>query len=368
MKKKLKQCRVICLGMLGVGIIFLIIGLFFGGEISYSINMNEQKVITKSSKSKDYVEKNLEIEAFSELQLDMENVTVELKTGDSYQVQYCLLESEIPTMEVKDGVLSVNEKEKKFSQSIVNFQLFDFEWNDDVKKDYIVITIPEEVEFSDLNVTVNSGNILLKDFLFETGNFVTEYGDIEMSDVIGENGNIKSASGDITLKNAEIENYEITNEYGDLVLENSKGKKGNIVLESTECKMESLEMKELQITNEYGKIEFAKSDITFCKVENESGEINMNDCKGEEVDLKADYGDVRVKESSLNHVKVICESGDTEINLLGTISEYDLNLATESGVIEVNEEKSEGNYKRITNGEKSVSVQNEYGDIKLSVK
>ena len=216
MKKKLKQCRVICLGMLGVGIIFLIIGLIFGGEISYSINMNERKVITKSSKSKDYVEKNLEIEAFSELQLDMENVTVELKTGDSYQVQYCLLESEIPTMEVKDGVLSVNEKENKFSQSIVNFQLFDFEWNDDVKKDYIVITIPEEVEFSDLNVTVNSGNILLKDFLFETGKFVTEYGDIEMSDVIGENGNIKSASGDITLKNAEIENYEITNEYGDI--------------------------------------------------------------------------------------------------------------------------------------------------------
>ena len=355
------------MGMLGVGIIFLLIGLILGGEISYSIDISEQKVITKSSKSKDYVKKTLEVEDFSEIQLKLENVdaVVEVNTGDNYQVQYCLLESEIPDIAVQDGVLNINGKS---GHSAVNFQFLDFEWDDDFKKDYIIITIPKEIKLSDVNIVVDYVDISLQDFIFENGNIVTEYGDIEMADVAGKTGNISSASGDIVLKNAEIENYEIKNEYGDLVLENCKGKKGSFTLESTECNMKSLEMEELQVTNVYGDIEFEKGNILVCKVENESGEISMEDCKGEEMDFKAGYGDISIEKSSWNHVKAVCENGDTEIDLRGTLSEYDLDLTTESGMIEVNEEESEGSYKKIMDGEKSIFVQSEYGEIEISVK
>lgn len=361
MKKALKSCVIVSLCLIMVGFIFLGIGLLSGGSVSYVVDVRNFKVRTHNAE--DYVEKTLDMDAFSKLQLNVSETDVEIRKGEDYQISYYLPEDEIPSIEVKNQELIVTGKDLNSQQYTIGF--FQWDWNED---DCIVITVPEDAEPIEASLNVESGDIRLQDMVFETVDLCADYGDIDVSDVTSGGADITVESGDIMLKNIKLKDGNIINEYGNLVVENAFVEKAVLEWESGDCKLNNLESKELHVTNEYGEVVIGQSTVNSCKIANESGEINIEDCKGETLELNASYGDIMIGTSIWNHVQATCESGDVEINLIGEMSEYDLDLTAESGEININGEENGEMYKEIFNREKSISVKSEYGDVDISVK
>ena len=370
MKKILKKCSTVSLCIIGIGIVLLVIGLLFGGRLGFTLDIRGHKVITKDTKEETYVEKTLDLDAFSKLELNV-GTEVELKRGDTYQIQYYLLESEVPTIEVKDESLTVKSKDGEFdlANHIVSFQFFDFEWtNSNTEKEGIVITIPKDVELSEANIKVEAGNVRLTDFIINKAYVSSAYGDVEISNFTSDEMNVLTESGDTTLTNVAMKQGMVTNEYGELTVKGCSGENSTLILESGNCWMEDLKMDQLQVTNQYGDVELKKSTLNSYEADCESGEIKMEDCTVKKTNLNAEYGDIDIEKSIVDQIQAVCESGDTEIDLQGLLSEYDMDLVTESGRITINDQENGEQYKNITNKGKSITVKNEYGDIEILVK
>lgn len=367
MQKALKYCKKISLYLMAAGLVLVGIGLLCGGSISYSVALREHKVSTPSTNSEDYVEKTLDMDAFSKLQLNVSVTDVEIKKGEDYQIYYYLPKEGIPSIEVKDQELIITGKDLNSQKFTIGF--FQWDWNEDTsKKDRIVITVPEDAEPLEASANVESGDIQLQDIVFDTVDICASYGDIEVSDVTSDYANISTESGDITLKNVKLKDTIIVNEYGDLTIDTGSGEKVVFELESGDCKLKNLEMNELHMTNEYGEVVIGQSTVNACEIENESGEIKIEDCKGAMLELNAEYGDIVIKKSIWNQIQAICESGDVGIDLIGELSAYGLDLTTESGEININGEEYGEKHKDIANREKRISVENEYGDVNIFVK
>lgn len=366
MKKTLKSCVIVSLCMIAAGFVLLGIGLLNGGSISYVVDVRNFKVRTQSS-AEDYVEKTLDMDAFSKLQLNVSVTNVEIRKGEDYQISYNLPKDEIPTIEVKGQEVIVTGKDLNSQHFTIG--VFQWDWEEDSsKKDCIVITVPENAEPLEATLNVESGDVRLQDMVFETVDICADYGDIDVSGVTSDCAEISAESGDITLKNIKFKDGNIRNEYGDLVVENASVEKAVLGWESGDCKLKNLESNELQVTNEYGDVVIGQSTVNSCKIANESGEIKIEDCKGETLELNASYGDIKIDTSIWNHVQATCESGEVEIDLIGELSEYDLDLTTESGEININGEENGEKHKDIASREKSISVESEYGDVDIFVK
>jgi len=146
MKKTLKSCVIVSLCMIAAGFVLLGIGLLNGGSISYVVDVRNFKVKTQSSnRAEDYVEKTLDMDAFSKLQLNVSVTNVEIRKGEDYQISYYLPKDEIPSIEVKDQEVIVTGKDLNSQHFTIG--IFDWEWEEDSsKKDCIVITVPENSE------------------------------------------------------------------------------------------------------------------------------------------------------------------------------------------------------------------------------
>lgn len=368
MKKILKKCGIVSLCIIGVGILFLVIGLISGGRIGFTIDIHGQKVITKDTKAESYVEKTVDLDAFSQLEVNVNAADVEIKRGESYQVQYYMLSSEVPTIEVKNKKLIVNSKDMASVHSIVNFQFFDFEFlSSDSKREGIVITVPKDIELSEANVKVESGNITLTDLTIHTAYASSAYGDVKVSNFISDEVNFSSESGDIELTNVEMKQNQVVTEYGKLTVKECSGENGTFVLESGDCRMEALELQQLQVTNQYGEIELKKSILDSCKADCENGDIIVDECTVKKAELYAEYGNILIEKSIIDQIQSDCESGDTKVDLQGELSEYNLDLITESGEIKINGQENGENYKNITDKEKSIKAKNEYGNIDILI-
>lgn len=365
MKKILKYCKIASLCLMAAGLVLLGIGLFSGGTISYVVDLREGKIITKNSDEAKYVEKTLDVEEFSKLQLNVNVADVKIQRGEKYQVSYCMPEMDVPSVEVKDGKLVVNGKEDASPQFSVRFEFFSL---GDSKKDTIIVTIPEQVEILESGIKVESGDIHLEEVKFSQADIHADYGDIIISDFVSDHAEISQNTGDITLKNVQMKESNVTNEYGKITLEKGSGEKAVFELNSGDCNIKDMEINDLEVSNEYGDIVIGNSTISTSKIDSDSGEIKIADCTGEKTELEAEYGDVTIAKSVLNHIQAACDSGTVDIDLMGKIADYDLNLVTDCGEIKINGEENGANYKNLSNGEKNIDVKNEYGDIKISTR
>lgn len=348
---------------MGAGIILLGIGLLSGGRIGFTMDMKGKKVITKEEA---YVENTLNLDAFSNLEVNVNTTDVEIKRGESYQIQYYMLSSEVPTIEVKDKKLSVNRKDMAFAH--IDFKFFDFAFlNSNPKKEGIIITIPQDAVLLDANIKLESGNIILTDVTINSAYASSAYGDIKVSNVISDEANFSSESGGIELTNVEMKQSRVETEYGKLTVKECSGENGAFVLESGDCQVEALELQHLQLTNQYGAIELKKSTLDSCKAHCESGGIGIEECNVNKAELYAEYGNIDIQKSVINQIQAECESGDTKMDLQGELSEYNLDLVTESGEIKINGQENGEKYKNIADKENSIAVKNEYGDIDIRI-
>ena len=367
MKKGLKYCIITCLCLIAAGSALVGIGILNGGTVSYRVDFKNRKLMTRTYNSEDYIEKTIDVDNFSKLQLNVDTTDVEIRKGNSYQVFYNLPKDEIPSIEVKDQTLTVSGEKNGSSHfstvCILNIGEYDVE-----DLNTIIITVPEDAEILEAGVSVESGDIQLKDMVCDTIDISGDNGEIEVSNVTSDYANISSESGDISLENVKLKDCNVVNEYGELLVDTIVGEKAVFDCDSVECELKNLEINNLRMSNKYGEVVMEESTANICEIDGESTEIKMEDCKGDVLHVDAEYGDVVIEKSMWNQIQTICESGEVEIGLIEKLSEYDLDLTSECGEININGKDNGEKCKDISNREKCISVENEYGDVNISIK
>lgn len=288
------------------GLLLLVLGVCFGGHLGMAIDLKEHEVYTEANK--DYIEDTKSLSAFNSISVKGGIQDISIVTGEEYKVEYYLRGSRAPKMEVSDHTLTLSAKNPK---SNINFgvNFMDFFWGEE-KDNYICITVPENVDLK--NVTVN-----------------LEAGDIKILDSSLESVKLDLEAGDLSIENSSIQDVQCILECGNIKLQNST------------------------FNNLAGKLE--------------SGDFKMISVVADKLQYESEYGDVKIADSTIDQIVMKGESSDVDIQLNGSLNDYDLDIVTDDGDVKINGER-QGDVIKMDHGrQKGIQLETEYGDVKIVI-
>ena len=116
------------------------------------------------------------LDAFSEIRVESDVMDVTIQKGTDYSLSYRTAGKNKPAYSVKDGVLSVTQKQQKKH------------WNLGMasnKSAAMTITVPEDVALKDVDITSNVGDVKIDKVKAKNLDVTADVGDIEAA-LVGE--------------------------------------------------------------------------------------------------------------------------------------------------------------------------------------
>jgi DUF4097 and DUF4098 domain-containing protein YvlB len=346
MKKIAKKAVAVCSVVLVIGAVAIGVGIVAGGSLNFTIEPST-RTVEAAGAQRDYTEAEVAVEAFDTLRVDTSSADVEMETGETFAVRYCLNAEEEPTITVKDGVLSVAEQGKDDGKWHFFFYLFGATWGNK-KSDRIVITVPAGTPLKE--VVVN-----------------TEYGDVKLSEVQSDIVKITSDSADVQLHDSEMQTCEIVCEYGDVKLADCTMDSADVNLEDGDFEGKNVTFETALLKSEYGDFSLKKITARQMQLTSESGDVELSDSNVTECELANEYGDLKLNQLTASKLKITAEEGDVKATLNGALSDYDWNVTTDDGDFTLNEKKMGTPYIVNEGKQKQITIDTEYGDVWLKV-
>lgn len=424
MNRILKRTAIISLILLVLGIVCMTAGASLGGQWNYAFNLKSHKVYVPTDEEMQYVDKTVDAEAFDSIDVELGNVDVEVRRGENYQVQYHLSSLDEPIIEVKDKKLVIQNEEEEFATFGWSFGIFGLHIGSPLEEEQkkMIVTIPENVkledmkvhsEFGDINMTdiqtesfdikADSGHLSLENMETETGTILAEFGNITVNNLTGEkstitanSGNctleavevkqlsvtaeygevklneieakelaIEAESGDVSLANVAADTGDVVAEYGDVTIANLNGDTYTITAQSGKCELDTVQLENLTVAAEYGNVNLNGVEVEKIAIDADSGNITIHDVIAKTSVLTTEYGSVLIEKATMDDMNIVCESGNCDIGLLGNVEEYDMDITVDAGNLKINGEEQGDKYKSISEKEKSIVVQSEYGDVDI---
>lgn len=375
--------------LLALGLVCMVVGIQLGGQMNYAFNLQNHKVYVPTDAEMQYVDEMVTVEAFDSIEVELDSVDVELRQGESYQIQYHLTAWDEPVIEVKNSKLVVRNKEDNVATFGWSFGIFGLHNGLPMKEEQkkIVVTIPEDVKLDNMKVyseygnvntsdlqmesfdiKADSGDVLLENIEIVNGTISAEYGNVKVNEIEAEELVIKAASGDVSFEDVAADIVDVVAEYGDVVIEDLNGVACTIKAQSGECSLDTIQLVNLTVTAEFGGVNLSGVEADKIVVGADSGNITCYDMVANTSECKAEYGDISVKNAIMDNMNIICESGDCDIKLTGDMAEYDVDITVDSGVLEINGEEQGDKYKSTSGKGKSIIISSEYGDVNLQIK
>lgn len=195
MKKWTKVLCITAASLIGVGLLFLICGIFLGAESGVYLQKGGVKLIKAGEP---FTYENLNIEKVQNVSIDVENAKVELKpaAGNTYGMQVSLSSGEnVPDITIDNGEMKVEQKAKfRF------FQIgFDFWGLFHPHANIVTIYVPEKAELSSLRLHTSNGAIETETaFTTQTVDIDTSNGKIDITGLTcKQKAQIKTSNGAI---------------------------------------------------------------------------------------------------------------------------------------------------------------------------
>jgi DUF4097 and DUF4098 domain-containing protein YvlB len=225
-------------------------------------------------------------EEIKEIQIGVASDNVILKKTESSFVNIDYYKSKLYEYEfsVEDGILKIKQKR-------IRFTIFQIS-----KSRNLEIALPGDLE--KVSIGASSGDLSLTGISVKDLAAHTSSGDIALSALSLEIGEIHASSGSVSLNGVVARTLDIATSSGDVTLKN--------------------------VTADTGKIKASSGDFDF-----EDTEIKL-------LDLMTSSGDVTCKALVFDACEVFCSSGNVQFSLSETDAElYRLKLTTASGKITV---------------------------------
>ncbi len=313
---KLNKFVTVCLIVAAAGILIGGIGFLCGGRV-YGVSLNKGGIIVNSNHSVDgsgkieYVDVDKEVDAFSNLDMDISFADAKLVESDHFGIKYHLKRDCTVIDEINGDTFSVEQKQPRGINN--NYSFFSFGMSSSTgmnnEQEYIIVYVPEGTKFGKVSIKNEMGDITLDALQTDDLIIADEFGTVETKDIQAKTADFDIDSGDVAIKSIVAENLDIKNRFG-----NIEGKK--VTAESMECELDS-------------------------------GDCNIEDLSG-------------------NKVKITSRFGSIDLGLRETVEAYSITAEAKFGEIQVNDEDMGNKYNNsASESGNSLTLNNESGDIDL---
>ena len=265
MKKGLAITLIICAILFIVGGVLIVLGIANGGAMFFNIDYAHHKVNTSSSK--EIISGNEDVDPFTDIEIDVDAAAVTIVKGESYHVDYKLSADAYDKVDigVESGKLKINAKHKSNYLSLSVSPL-----PDDLKP-YIEITVPENAELKDGTITVNAGNIGVKDLSFDNFTVDSDAGKVTLENATIGSSSLDTDAGDIDIDESKVDKLEVNTDFGDVDVK--------LIGEEADYAFD---------------IKVDAGDISVCG-KNMGNKYNANEDKDKKIVMNVDAGDVDIE-------------------------------------------------------------------------
>lgn len=382
-----KKLSLVCCVMIVLGLLLSGTGYLLGGRV-WGIGLNMDGIWVNSpnvqgNRGYSYVKRTEELEPFTGIDASVDFGDLIIEPSDHYGISYYLPEDCRFDVTVEDGVLQVVRSSHPtlgFQGNLVVIGMGDLggQW----KNEYIKISIPAGVEFDSVKLVSESGNISAESFRAKSFYAETDFGNAGFADLQCDETEIQLESGRLILTDFGDGALTIENQFGEAVLERVTASQSQITMESGDFRATSSELGELTLVQKFGAVRLDGVVCGNAAVTAESGEIQMSQVTAAELKIDSNFGDVggedvhaqsgvfvlesgvcKFGKSDIPDVTVQSGFGDVRLELTDEVTAYTLDLDTEFGVVEVDQQDMGTTYRSLETHEKRIGVHCESGDI-----
>lgn len=273
---------------------------------------------------------------------------IDIIPSDAYYVDInYLFWVEKPYFRVEDGVLYFDDSKTMPISYSINFNL----------DNSIKIYIPEEA-FEDVSISTSSGDIDIEGLATKTLDLSISYGDLTIKNSAAAKADIDMSSGNSKISDFQVGKLEYANSYGDASFK-------DINLENSRLP-ENTTFDKFNISMSSGNVDISELITEKLAIANSYGNVTCDKIVAEEFDASLSSGDLRVKNSDIIKADVDNSYGDATLRLLGTASDYSLDLDTSYGVIKVDHKEYEESMRISQPGPRKITASLSSGDIDIS--
>ncbi len=374
-----------CLIVAIIGIALAGIGTLFGGRV-YGFNVGKGVHVNSNlnlGSEYKYIEENKELEAFKNLDMNMNFVDVRVEEADSFSIEYRVREDRAIETRVDGDTLVISQKNPHGNITLLSFGNVNVQ--NTSESEYLILNIPEGEKFGSFSITNDCGDIDLPSLQADTLTINDSFGNLDVDTLQAAETDLSLESGDINVKRVQTDSLLIKDSFGNVSIGSSDAANSTISIESGDVKLDEMKGKEAEIITSFGKVavgDAAISDRITCKVE--SGDIEFETLETKEATFKSSFGKVTGNCLNAESVFVEIESGNfivddltastvdgstsfggMELGLRESVDDYSINAQTEFGEVKVNGEEQGEHYNAKQASGHTLSLKTESGDIVL---
>lgn len=332
------------------GAILTIAGRLMGGRPGFYIDARGVHA-AGSSNHPDPAECSMVLDEFDSMEIHADYADIELIPSDEFSIEYRLIGSlGTPVCEVRNGKLTFQEAER-FSAFNIGFFTMDPAVSE---PDYFIrVKIPKDTKLSDAVFDIESGNLDISSIQADTLKIKDEYGDVTLGRYQGKRLDVIMESGVLSLGTVNTAQADLSNEYGSILISEASGGSLSVQMESCDLKIGTVDFPDVNITDDYGT-------------------VNIDEASGDSLTVQMESCDCQIDRMDFSDTEITNSYGDIRLGLPGKIEHYGFNLISEYGDIRIGDktltDDSEGSdviYKAAGNGQKTVAVSCESGNINI---
>ncbi len=297
MKKGVLITMIVCAILFVLGIVFIIVGYVCGATSDFNIDFFEHRI--SSSGEGELYAGNEEVEAFSDMDINLDASDIKILEGDSYKVEYKLYGNK-PVISVENGKLIIKEK---------NEHKLRFHLGESKKLNpYVNIYVPKGTEFKGCKMDVDAGNVQIENQTIDNLDIDADAGNINIQSSALNTFTFDGAAGNIVIDNTKMDSMKADVDYGDVKISDSEIKAFKLDTDAGNTEISSTRMDEVDITADAGNIELGligeaadysiDAKVDFGKLtlngEKQGSKINQTGKSGKSIKIDSDAGDVDI--------------------------------------------------------------------------
>ena len=252
--------------------------------------VKETKVTSVETDDGKVTADTVDLDEFSNIDIDLRIMDVIIEQGDSYSISYeCSKKKFVPVIIVADDVLSVHQRHDKLG------------WNTGNAKCVMTITVPEK-KFEEVKVSNDTGDISIINISGKTFTISADTGDVAMTGTDGQSLELYVDTGDLEIAECTFTKTQISEDTGDVKLNNS-------------------DFGDTVITADTGDIKITESKLENAEISDNTGDIKLMDCS---------FG------ISSCDIKIMSDTGDVMVEGFNDLNNYKTDFSTDMGSVSVN--------------------------------
>lgn len=326
-------------------ILFIIVSitLMTGCGFTYIIDATNQ---LDRDDAKEFKVEKVKVEPITGIDIRTGIAEVELIEADKFyvEIEYLYWDEE-PEYSLENGKFLFDDSDCFPNSYSINFNL----------DNHIRIYLPKESKFDNIRITDASGDVNITGFIADELDVTVSYGDFTMKEAAAVDADITLSSGSSKISDFQVSELEFTNSYGNASFndinttplrlpEDTLWEYFNVTMSSGDVKIMGLISNSIDITNSYG-------------------DITMDTLTAHDLELNLSSGDCEIVKGNAVTMDIRNSYGDVTLGLLGTSSDYSLDLDTSYGKISVGENHYEDHVNVKGTGSGKIKAELSSGDV-----